>query len=99
MGSKKKRILLESLTSPLTRSQSLSPNTNMKSISTNQTLFAAGLTYVAFESEDEQICISELVCDMGVKDIIITEDGFFCKTTEVFELLQMFKDNAAELED
>lgn len=69
----------------------------MKTISNNQTLFAAGLTYVKFESEDEQICISELVCDMGVNDIIITKNGFFCKTTEVFELLQMFKDNATEL--
>jgi hypothetical protein len=57
------------------------------------------LTFCQFESEDEQICISELVCDMGIDNIIITNDGFFCLTTEVFELKKMFEENAAELQD
>ena len=76
--------------------------TNSMNTKNNQTLNEAGLTYIAFKSEDEQIFISELVCelrDMGVNNIIITKDGFFCLSKDADELIQMFKDNAAELVD
>ena len=57
------------------------------------------LTFVQFESEDEQIFISEMVNDLGFTNVIVTEDGFFCLTTEVFEIMEIFKESAAEMVD
>ena len=57
------------------------------------------LTFVQFESEDEQIFISEMVNDLGFTNVILTKDGFFCLTTEVFEIMEMFKESASEMVD
>jgi hypothetical protein len=58
----------------------------MKTLSTNQTLFAAGLTYTRFDNEDEADAVAELVGDLGLDNVIITPEGFYSLTADYDEL-------------
>jgi hypothetical protein len=58
----------------------------MKTFSTNQTLFAAGLTYTQFDNEDEADAVAELIGDLGLDNVIITPEGFYSLTTDYDEL-------------
>jgi len=57
------------------------------------------LSFVQFDNEDEEIFMSEMVDDLGFTNVIFTDNGFFCLTTEVFEIMDIMKENAAEAEE
>ena len=63
----------------------------------NQTIHSAGLSFVQFENENEGTVVKELIRELSIPDAILPslyladtilmDDGFFCKTTDLDEIL------------
>lgn len=49
------------------------------------------LTFVQFDNEDESDAVAELLGDLGLDNVVFTEEGFFALTTEVFEIMDALK--------
>jgi len=71
----------------------------MKIISNNQTVHSAGLTYVQFENQNESTTVGELFTDLSIVDTILMDDGFFCKTTELDDILEQLNEYLNEEEE
>lgn len=50
------------------------------------------LTFVQFENEDEANFITDSLGDIMSGDFILTADGFFCKTTDVFDIKEQLEE-------
>ena len=73
---------------------------SMKNKITNtSTLKEAGIAFVPFKNEDEEIAICEITCDTGdFPDLIVTGDGWFCKAEDLENYKEQFNEYIGDLD-
>jgi hypothetical protein len=68
-------------------------------ITKKSTLKEAGLAFVPFKNEDEEVAICEITCDsQDFPDLIITGNGWFCKAEDLEDYQERLNEYIGDLD-